>query len=220
MVKAGLKAIYLSGWQVAADANLAGQVYPDQSLYPADSAPNLVRNINNAFRGPIRSSTGGQERHLLVCAHRGRRRGRFRRPAQRLRADEGDDRGRCRGRTLRGPAVVGEEVRPHGRQSAGANRAAVHKLVAARLAMDVMDVPTILVARTDANGATLMTSDVDPTTAPSRPASAHLTASFVPRRREGGDRSRAAYAPYADIVWCETAEPNLDGGTRVRRRIH
>jgi isocitrate lyase len=95
-VKAGLKAIYCSGWQVAADANLAGATYPDQSLYPADSVPALVGRINNARR----------------C------RSRLRRPSERIRADEGDDRGR-RGRSaLRRPALIGKEVRSHGRQGA------------------------------------------------------------------------------------------------------
>src|SRR5919201_990905 len=100
MVKAGLKAIYLSGWQVAADANLAGHTYPDQSLYPSNSGPALVRRLNNA----------------LLRADRRRRRGRLRRPAERVRGDEGHDRGRRGGSALRGPAVLGEEVRPPRRE--------------------------------------------------------------------------------------------------------
>ena len=94
MVKAGLKAIYVSGWQVAADANDAGQMYPDQSLYPADSVPNLCRRLNNALlRADQIHHSEGQERHQLVRAAHRRRRSRLRRHAQRLRADEGDDRG-------------------------------------------------------------------------------------------------------------------------------
>jgi hypothetical protein len=117
----GSKAIYLSGWQVAADANLAGQMYPDQSLYPANSVPAVVAHQPGAAaRRPDRARRG-QERARLVRAHRGRRRGRLRRPAQRLRADEGHDRGGRRRRALRGPARLGEEVRPHGRQGARAD---------------------------------------------------------------------------------------------------
>ena len=90
MVKAGLKAIYLSGWQVAADANLAGQIYPDQSLYPANSGPALVRRLNNALlRADQIHCAEGDDRDVLARADRRRRRGRLRRPAQRLRADEG-----------------------------------------------------------------------------------------------------------------------------------
>ena len=119
MVEAGLKAIYLSGWQVAADANLAGQMYPDQSLYPCNSAPALVRAINNAFRRADQiQHAEGRGRSRLLRPDRRRRRGRLRRPAQRVRDHEGHDRGRRRGRPLRGPARQREEVRPHGGQGA------------------------------------------------------------------------------------------------------
>ena len=107
MVQAGLKAIYLSGWQVAADANLAGQMYPDQSLYPANSAPDLVRNINNTLRRADQIQTQeGKGDTYWFAPDRGRRRGGLRRRAQRLRAGEGDDRGRRGGRPPRGPALV------------------------------------------------------------------------------------------------------------------
>ncbi len=122
MVKAGLEAIYLSGWQVAADANLAGSTYPDQSLYPANSVPALVKRLNNALhaRRPDRL-VGGPQRHVLARADPRRRRGRLRRPAERVRADALDDRGRRRRRALRGPARVREEVRPPRRQGARAD---------------------------------------------------------------------------------------------------
>ena len=121
-VKAGLKAIYLSGWQVAADANGNGEMYPDQSLYSVDSVPKVVKRINNTFqRADQIQWTRRQERHRLLRADRGRCRSRLRRRAERLRADEGDDRGRRRRRALRGPARLGQEVRPHGRQGAGAD---------------------------------------------------------------------------------------------------
>ena len=122
MVKAGLQAIYLSGWQVAADANLSEQVYPDQSLYAANSVPAVVRRINNALRRADQIEwaearrAGGERPPPLDGADRGRRRSRLRRRPQRLRAHEGHDRGRRRRRALRGPALLGEEVRPHGRQ--------------------------------------------------------------------------------------------------------
>ena len=124
-VKAGLQAIYLSGWQVAADANTAGQMYPDQSLYPVDSVPNVVRRINNALRRTDQiAHSEGDRQHLLDGADRGGCGGRLRRRAERIRADEGDDRGRGGRRALRGPARLGEEVRPPRRQGAGADGAA------------------------------------------------------------------------------------------------
>ena len=118
-VKAGLKAIYLSGWQVAADANIAGEMYPDQSLYPVNSVPMVVRRINNTFmRADQIQHMEGKQRDRFLRADRRRCRGGIRRGAQRLRADESDDRGGCRRRPFRGPARRGEEVRPHGRQGA------------------------------------------------------------------------------------------------------
>ena len=120
MVRAGLKAIYLSGWQVAADANLAGQTYPDQSLYPANSVPGggAPDQQRAAARRPDRAPPTGEADRDWLAPDRGRRRGRLRRPAERVRADEGDDRGRRGGRALGGPARRREEVRPPGRQGA------------------------------------------------------------------------------------------------------
>ena len=129
-VKAGLQAIYLSGWQVAADGNLAAQTYPDQSLYPVNSVPadGAADQQRAAARGPDRlvGAFSGQLRaaHQLARADRRGRRGRLRRRAERVRADEGDDRGGRRGRALRGPALVGEEVRPPRREGAHPDRAA------------------------------------------------------------------------------------------------
>ena len=121
-VKAGLDAIYLSGWQVAGDANLAGEMYPDQSLYPANSVPSVVRRINNTLlrADQIHHAEGNDSVDWLEADRRGRGSG-LRRRAERLRADEGHDRSGRRRRALRGPAVIGEEVRPHGRQGAGAD---------------------------------------------------------------------------------------------------
>ena len=221
MVKAGLKAIYLSGWQVAADDNLAGQMYPDQSLYPANSVPNLVRTINNTLqRADQIDSFGRQGRHLLVRAHRGRRRVGFRRPAERLRAHEGDDRGR------RGRASTSKTSSPRPRSAATwaarcwcPPQEFVQNLVAARLAADVMDVPTILVARTDAYSATLITSDIDPHDEPLLTGQ-RTAEGFFYMRKAGVKAAIArglAYAPYADLLWCETSEPDLAEAQAVCR---
>ena len=125
-VRAGLKAIYLSGWQVAGDANLSGHTYPDQSLYPANSVPQVVRRINNALlrADEIAKVEGDTLRRELAGADRRRRRGRLRWRAQRLRAAEGHDRRRCRGFALGGPAGLGEEVRPPRWQGADPDPAA------------------------------------------------------------------------------------------------
>ena len=225
MVQAGLKAIYVSGWQVAGDMNTAEQTYPDQSLYPADSVPTLVRRINNALQraDQIAHNDGISDADaLLVRPDRGRRRGRLRRRAERLRADEGHDRGRRRRRPLRGPA------RPR-RRSAGTwaarcwcpPRRPISKLVAARLAADVLDVPTLLIARTDALAARLLTSDIDRATGRSSPASGPPRAST--RSATGLEQAIArglAYAPYADMVWCETSTPDLDEARQFAEAIH
>ena len=140
-----------------------GQMYPDQSLYPVDSVPKVVRRINHALqRADQIEHAEGKARAPLVRADRRRRRGRLRRPAQRLRADEGDDRGGRRGRPLRGPAREREEVRPHGRQGARADERSSSARSSPRASPPTCcDVPTVLVARTDADSAKLLTSDID-----------------------------------------------------------
>ena len=163
MVKAGLKAIYLSGWQVAADANLAGRHYPDQSLYPANSAPALVKRINSALlRADQIAHAEGDDSIALARPDRRRRRGRVRRPAQRLRAHEVLHRGGRRSRPFRGPA------RPPRRSAAtSAARCSCRRrstsAPSSRPASPptCCDVPTLVVARTDALAAKLLTSDVD-----------------------------------------------------------
>src|SRR5690606_34540679 len=199
---------------------------------------------------PVRGGRGqaGRRPYRLPAADRGRRRGRVRRRAQRLRADEGHDRGRRRRGAPRGPAGQREEVRPPGRQGAGADprggrqaggrapggrragradgaprppREAVDKLVAARLAADVLGVPTVLIARTDAEAADLLTSDVD---ANDRPfCTGERTAEGFHRTRNGFEQavSRAlAYAPYADLLWCETGTPDLEFARRFAEAVH
>ena len=225
-VKAGLKAIYLSGWQVAADANIAGEMYPDQSLYPVNSVPTVVQaHQQHASRAPTRSSTcRRQGRHRLLRADRRRRRSRLRRRAQRLRADEGDDRGGRRRRALRGPARLGEEVRPHGRQGAGADaRSGATSSIAARLAADVHGrADASLLARTDAEAADLVTSRRRrQRQAVPAPASARSKASTA--RATGLDQAVSrglAYAPYADLIWCETGKPDLDFAKAFAEAIH
>ena len=220
MVRAGLKAIYLSGWQVAADANTAGQMYPDQSLYPADSVPNVVRRINQALqRADQIEHAEGKRGARLVRADRGRRRGRLRRAAQRLRADEGDDRGGRGGRALRGPARVREEVRPHGRQGAGADRP-VHphagRRAAGRRRDGRADAAHRAHRRQQRQAAHLATSTS--ATGRSSPASAPPRASSGCKGGLGLAIARGlAYAPYADLIWCETSDAGSGGGAALRR---
>ncbi|MRG87411.1 isocitrate lyase [Salinibacillus xinjiangensis] len=221
-VKAGLKAIYLSGWQVAADANLSGQMYPDQSLYPANSVPNVVKRINQAlqradqihflendqtfdwFQPIVADAEAGFGGQLNV----------FELMKQMIEAgasgvhfeDQLSSEKKC-------GHLGGKVLLP--------TQTAVRNLISARLAADVMGTPTILVARTDANAADMVTSDVDP-----------YDHQFITGERtsEGFFRTKAgieqaisrglAYAPYADLIWCETSEPNLEEAKRFADAIH
>ena len=220
----GCKAIYLSGWQVAADANTAGQMYPDQSLYPVDSVPNVVRRINNALRraDQIAQARKGDHDHLLDGADHRRRRGRLRRPAERLRADEGDDRGRRRRRAFRGPARLREEVRPSRRQGAGADRAAhphPERRAPGRRRRGRADRAAVPHRRRIRRSCSPPTSTS--ATARSSPASAPPEGFFRIKPGCGVDYAIArslAYAPYADLLWWETCEPDLDEARALRRR--
>jgi len=211
-VKAGLKAIYVSGWQVAADANNAGQMYPDQSLYPADSVPNVVRRINQALQraDQIHHAEGQNGMHwfapLIADAEAG-----F---GGNLNAYE-----LMKAMIEAGAACVHFEDQLSSAKKCGhlggkvlvPTTEAIQKLVAARLAADVMGVPTLIMARTDADSAHLLTSDID---ARDRE---FLTGERTPEgffRIQGGLKSAIArgiaYAPYADLVWCETSKPDLN----------
>ncbi|HXV33544.1 MAG TPA: isocitrate lyase [Gaiellaceae bacterium] len=212
MVKAGLQAIYLSGWQVAADANLSGQTYPDQSLYPSNSAPALVRRLNQALlrADQIEHAEGnGTGRRWLAPIVADAEAG-FGGP---LNAFE-----LMRTMIEAGAAGVHFEDQLASEKKCGhlggkvlvPTSQFVRTLVAARLAADVCDVPTVLVARTDALSATLLTSDVDERDHP------FLTGERTPEGYffvEGGIESAIArglaYAPYADLIWCETSTPDL-----------
>lgn len=211
-VRAGLEAIYLSGWQVAADANLAGQTYPDQSLYPANSVPMVVRRINAALRraDEIDVAEGhGGERYwfapIIADAEAG-----FGGP---LNAFE-----LMKSMIDAGAAGVHFEDQLSSEKKCGhlggkvliPTNQFIRTLVAARLAADVLDVPTLIVARTDADSARLLTSDVDP--ADRRFLTGERTAEGFFRITGGLDCAIArglAYAPYADLVWCETSTPDL-----------
>jgi len=210
-VKAGLKAIYLSGWQVAADANQAGEMYPDQSLYPVNSVPQVVRRINNAlqradqveysegkvqndyFAPIVADAEAGFGGHLNV----------FELMKSMIEA---------------GASAVHFEDQLASEKKCGhlggkvllPTQTAVKNLVSARFAADVMGTPTVIMARTDANAADLITSDVDEADAPF--ITGERTVEGFYRTKAGIDQAIArglSYAPYADLLWCETAEPDL-----------
>ncbi|MBV8352514.1 MAG: isocitrate lyase [Verrucomicrobia bacterium] len=221
-VKAGLKAIYLSGWQVAADANLSGQMYPDQSLYPANSVPAVVKRINQAL---LRADQ--------IYHHEGKNGVDWMAP---IVADAEAGFG--------GPLNVFELVKAMIEAGAGGvhledqlasekkcghmggkvlvpTRQAIRNLVAARLAADVCSVPTVIVARTDANAAALLTSDIDEKDRPF--LTGERTVEGFYRVSAGIDQAIArglSYAPYADLLWCETSEPNLIEAKKFANGIH
>jgi isocitrate lyase len=221
-VQAGLKAIYLSGWQVAADANTSGQMYPDQSLYPVDSVPNVVRRINQAFQraDQIQTSEGKGDVHwfapIVADAEAG-----F---GGNLNAFE----------LMKSMIEAGASAVHFEDQLASAKKCGhmggkvlvptgefIQKLVSARLASDVMGVPTLIVARTDANGAHLLTSDIDPRDQKFLTGSRTVEGFY--QIKGGLDSAIArglAYAPYADLVWCETSEPNIAEAKRFADAIH
>jgi isocitrate lyase len=223
MVDAGLKAIYLSGWQVAADANLAGQMYPDQSLYPANSAPNLVRTINNAFRRADQIQTmEGRKRPvdyfapIVADAEAG-----FGGPLNSFEIMKGMIEAGAAGVHFEDQLASEKKCGHMGGKVLVPTSTFLRTLTAARLAADLADVPTVLVARTDANSAQLLTSDVDERDRP------FITGERTPEgffRIAGGldiaiDRG-LSYAPFADLIWCETSEPNIEEARRFAEAVH
>ena len=221
-VKAGLKAIYLSGWQVAADANLSGHMYPDQSLYPANSVPSVVKRINQALQraDQITHSEGDDSIDWFVPIVADAEAG-F---GGQLNCFE-----LMKGMIEAGAAGVHFEDQLSSEKKCGhlggkvllPTQTAVRNLIAARLAADVMGTPTILVARTDANAADLITSDIDMNDAPF--ITGERTAEGFFRTNAGLDQAIArglAYAPYADLIWCETSEPNIEEARRFAEAIH
>ena len=221
-VLAGLKAIYLSGWQVAGDANLAGQMYPDQSLYPANSVPNVVRGINNAFlrADQIHHSEGKNGTYwfapIVADAEAG-----FGGSLNAFELMKAMIEAGASGVHFEDQLASAKKCGHMGGKVLVPAQEFVQKLVAARLASDILGVPTVLVARTDANSAKLLTSDCDVRD------TQFLTGE---RTSEGflgyqGGLSAAInrgliYAPYADLIWCETSEPDLDEARRFAEAIH
>ena len=222
MVQAGLKAIYLSGWQVAADANLSGNTYPDQSLYPANSAPMLVKRINNALQRADQIHHANHKNGIYWFAP--------------IVADaESGFGGALNAFELTkmfieaGAAAVHFEDQLSSAKKCGhmggkvlvPTREAVEKLVSARLAADVMGVPTIIIARTDADAANLITSDIDDRDKPFITGERSTEGFYY--TRAGLDQAIArglAYAPYADVVWCETSHPDMAEAKRFAEAIH
>ncbi|HDR7654871.1 MULTISPECIES: isocitrate lyase [Bacillus] len=221
-VKAGLKAIYLSGWQVAADANLSGHMYPDQSLYPANSVPAVVKRINQTLQraDQIQHMEGSDDTDYFVPIVADAEAG-F---GGQLNVFE-----LMKGMIEAGASGVHFEDQLSSEKKCGhlggkvllPTQTAVRNLISARLAADVMGVSTIIVARTDADAADLITSDIDPVD------KAFITGERTPegfyRTKAGLDQAIArglAYAPYADLVWCETSEPNLEDAKRFADAIH
>ena len=223
-VQAGLKAVYVSGWQVAGDMNTAGQTYPDQSLYPVDSVPNLVRRINNALQraDQIAHNSGISEEMpywyapIMADAEAG-----F---GGVLNAFE-----LMKAMIEAGAAAVHFEDQLSSYKKCGhmggkvlvPTQEAIEKLVAARLAADVLDVATLVVARTDAQAASLLTSNIDERDRPYLTGERTVEGFYV--TRAGLDQAIArgvAYAPYADLIWCETSTPNLDEARRFAEGIH
>ena len=221
-VQAGLKAIYLSGWQVAADGNSAGHMYPDQSLYPVDSVPNVIRRINNALLRADQIHHMNDKNGVYWVAP--------------IVADAEAGFGgtlNCfelmKAMIEAGAACVHFEDQLASAKKCGhlggkvlvPTSENIQKLIAARLAADVMGVPTLIMARTDANSARLLTSDIDPRDR------RFLTGEKTPEgffRVHGGIEAAIArglaYAPYADLLWCETSEPNLDEARHFAAAIH
>jgi isocitrate lyase len=222
MVKAGLKAIYLSGWQVAADANLGEQMYPDQSLYPANSVPTVVRRINNALRraDQISWSEGNDDTYWMAPIVADAEAG-F---GGALNAFE-----LMKSMIEAGAAAVHFEDQLASEKKCGhmggkvliPTNQHIRTLNAARLAADVMGVPTLIVARTDSLGAALLTSDVDPRDQAFCTGERTAEGYFVVKPGiEAAIARSLAYAPYADVLWFETAKPDLEEARQFAEAIH
>ncbi len=222
MVKAGLKAIYLSGWQVAADANVAGQMYPDQSLYPANSVPHVVKRINQALQraDQIYHSEGKAGPYwfapIVADAEAG-----FGGPLNAFELMKAMIEAGAAGVHYEDQLASEKKCGHMGGKVLVSTSQFIRMLTAARLAADVMGVPTLVVARTDANGAFLITSDVDERDREFLTGERTVEGFF--RMRGGLDAAIArglSYAPYADLVWCETAHPDLSEAKRFAETIH
>ena len=226
-VKAGLKAIYLSGWQVAGDANLAGEMYPDQSLYPVNSVPAVVRRINNTFaradqiqwmEGKNPSDAGYVDYFAPIVADAEAGFGGVLNAFELMKSmiDAG-----AAGVHFEDQLASVKKCGHMGGKVLVPTREAVAKLVAARLAADVCGVPTVLLARTDAEAADLVTSDVDENDAPYLTGERTVEGFFKSKPGLQQAVSRGlAYAPYADLLWCETGKPDLAFAKAFAEAIH
>ena len=221
-VRAGLEAIYLSGWQVAADANLAGDMYPDQSLYPANSVPSVVARINAALQraDQIEHAEGGAQRDwfapIVADAEAG-----FGGPLNAHELMKAMIRAGAAGVHFEDQLAAEKKCGHLGGKVLVPTSQFVQTLVSARLAADILDVPTVLIARTDANAAALLTSDIDDRDKPF--CTGDRTAEGFFRVRAGLDQAIArglSYAPYADLLWCETSTPDLGEAKRFAEAIH
>lgn len=226
-VKAGLKAIYLSGWQVAGDANMAGEMYPDQSLYPVNSVPQVVRRINNALarcdqiqwmEGKNQSDEDYIDYFAPIVADAEAGFGGVLNAFELMKAmiEAG-----ASGVHFEDQLASVKKCGHMGGKVLVPTREAVSKLISARLAADVMGVPTVLLARTDADAADLVTSDVDDNDRPFITGERTVEGFF--RTRPGIEQAISrglAYAPYADLIWCETSTPNLEYARQFAEAIH
>jgi len=221
-VKAGLKAIYLSGWQVAADANIAGEMYPDQSLYPVNSVPMVVRRINNTFQraDQIQWSEGRNDidffAPIVADAEAG-----FGGVLNAFELMKAMIEAGAAGVHFEDQLASVKKCGHMGGKVLVPTREAVEKLIAARLAADTMGVPTIILARTDAEAADLVTSDVDENDRPF--CTGERTVEGFYKTRKGLDQAVSrglAYAPYADLIWCETGKPDLEFAKQFADAIH
>jgi isocitrate lyase len=221
-VKAGLKAIYLSGWQVAGDANTAGAMYPDQSLYPVESVPEVVRKINNAFTRADQiqwmEGTGDRDFFAPIVADAEAGFGGVLNAFELMKAmiEAG-----AAGVHFEDQLASAKKCGHMGGKVLVSTREAINKLVAARLAADVLGVPTVLLARTDAEAGNLVTSDIDERDRPF--LTGERTVEGFYRTRNGFDQALArglAYAPHADLIWCETGTPDLQFARRFAEGIH
>jgi isocitrate lyase len=223
-VRAGLDAIYLSGWQVAGDANLAGQMYPDQSLYPADSVPAVVKRINNTLlrADQIQCAEGKGDidwmKPIVADAEAG-----FGGVLNAFELMKGMIEAGAAGVHFEDQLASAKKCGHMGGKVLVPTQEAVAKLAAARLAADVCGVPTVLVARTDAEAANLLTSDVDERDRPFLDTAKGRTAEGFYYVRNGLEQAIArglAYAPVADLVWCETGTPDLEDARKFAEGIH
>jgi isocitrate lyase len=223
-VKAGLKAIYLSGWQVAADANLAGEMYPDQSLYPANSVPSVVKRINNALTRADQIDTAEGKTGtdwfapIVADAEAG-----FGGPLNAFELTKALIEAGAAGVHFEDQLASEKKCGHMGGKVLVPTSQFIRTLTAARLAADVMGVPTIIIARTDADSANLITSDIDPYDRDYIEPGKRTPEGFHYLCRTGLERSVArglAYAPYADMIWMETSTPDLEQARLFAEAIH